>query len=280
MRVLIAGCGYVGRRLGARLATEGNEVLGLKRRSSKSLEAPFETIVGDLTELRTLRAIPAGLDAVVYAASPDSAEDSAYEQAYVVGVRTLLQLFEERGESLRRFILTTSTGVYEGADGEWVDETTPAEAEHAAARRMLEGERLVHASGHEAAVIRLAGIYGPERTRLLESVRGGRARRPPDPRWTNRIHVEDCAGAIAHLLGLAAIEPRYVGVDLEPAELGEVQRWLASRLGVPAPPLGEAVDDERRGRSNKRCRPSALLRAGYVFRYPTYREGYAEMLAP
>jgi hypothetical protein len=35
----------------------------------------------------------------------------------------------------------------------------------------------------------------------------------------------------------------------------------------------------RRPRTNKRCSNRALVASGYTLRYPTFREGYAELLA-
>ena len=54
-------------------------------------------------------------------------------------------------------------------------------------------------------------------------------------------------------------------------------RWLAGALGAPEPrPVKDGDED---GRGNKRCRNDRLLASGYAFRYPTFREGYAALLA-
>jgi len=101
--------------------------------------------------------------------------------------------------------------------------------------------------------------------------------------WSNRIHRDDCAGALRHLMLLDGAAGLYLGVDHEPADLCEVQRWLASELGAPAPPTttGDDSDAEISGRrrsSNKRCSSQRLVDSGYRFRYPTFREGYGAML--
>ena len=145
---------------------------------------------------------------------------------------------------------------------------------------MLEGERTVLSSGTRGVVLRLGGIYGPGRTRLVDDVRSGRARLPIDgPNYTNRIHLEDCAGALRHLLLLESPAAIWLGVDHDPADRGEVLVWMADRLGVPRP----AVDDapaERKRVGSKRCRNDRLVRSGYEFRYPTFRGGYASLLSP
>src|SRR5690606_24005397 len=90
-----------------------------------------------------------------------------------------------------------------------------------------------------ASVVRLGGIYGPGRTRLIEQVRNG-LHVPDQPvQYTNRIHRDDAAGLLAHLLLQAdkreLLAPCYLGVDDEPAPLHEVAQWLAVRWGVSLP---------------------------------------------
>jgi hypothetical protein len=59
-----------------------------------------------------------------------------------------------------------------------------------------------------------------------------------------------------------------------------VLRWLAGVLGAPAPRLApEEEVKSLRARANKRCRNDRLLRSGYAFRYPTFREGYSAVIA-
>jgi hypothetical protein len=108
---------------------------------------------------------------------------------------------------------------------------------------------------------------------------GVAACREGPPLYTNRIHRDDCAGALQHLMTLPQPDAVYLGVDHEPADYCDVLRWLAVQLGAP-PPQVEAMSggDGRRHRTNKRCRNAKLVASGYVFRYPTYREGYTALL--
>jgi hypothetical protein len=97
--------------------------------------------------------------------------------------------------------------------------------------------------------------------------------------YTNRIHQLDCAGVLAHVLQLAAPAPIYVGVDDEPAERRIVVAWLAQQLGVTAPSAQATQRDATaEPAQGKRCSNRLLRASGYAFRFPTFREGYADVL--
>jgi nucleoside-diphosphate-sugar epimerase len=282
-RVLIAGCGDVGTRLGLALAADGDEVRGL-RRNPAALPPALHGVRGDLTTGDGLRAAADGVQILVYAAAADGFTDEAYRSAYVDGLARVLDALAAVHAPLERVLFTSSTAVYGQSDGSWVDEDSPTEPQGFSGRRLLEAERLLLACGRPAAVLRLAGIYGPGRTRLIEEVRGGAATVPADgaPLWTNRVHADDCAGALRHLLRSTPDEMAgvWVGVDDEPCDRAVVLDWLADRLGVARPRRVAAGDAAVRTRpGNKRCSNARLKRAGYVFRFPTFREGYADVLA-
>jgi nucleoside-diphosphate-sugar epimerase len=278
--ILIAGCGYVGTALGVRLVAAGHVVWGI-RRSAEGLPRGIRHVAADLITPETLQELPPTLEVVFYTAAPNGADDAAYGAIYVDGLRYLLEALLRQRQSPRRVLLTSSTAVYAQSTGEWVDETSPTEPQHFTGRRVLEGERLLLDGPFPATVLRLGGIYGPERTSLIERVRQGLATcRDGPPLYTNRIHRDDCAGALHHLMTVPQPESLYVGVDHEPADQCEVLRWLADRAGAPPPRLeASPAADTRRQRTNKRCRNAKLVASGYVFRYPTFREGYAGLLA-
>lgn len=286
-RILVAGCGYVGTELARRLAADGHAVFAL-RRSPGALPPGVQPIAVDLCDRAALRAAlgaveHGGIDAVAYTAAADRSDDEAYRRAYVDGLAHVLAWADAQGMRPPRVLFTSSTAVYAQQDGAWVDEDSPTEPAHFSGQRMLEAEGLLAAAGGTA--LRLGGIYGPGRTRLIESVRAGRAViRPGPPRYGNRIHRDDAAGALRHLIerGLAGapLEPIYVGVDDEPADEAEVLRWLAQRLGAPPPPVaadGDASSGRARG-GNKRCRNARLRASGYVLAWPTFREGYGALI--
>lgn len=266
MRVLVAGCGYVGRRLAEMRAAAGDRVFAL-RRSESEPPPGAEAVRADLTVPASLAELPE-VDAVVFAPTPDARDAAGYDRTYVDGARNLARAFKQHPV---RWVHVSSTSVFEEDQGAWVDESTPCAGAGFRAGRLLESEAVAAGFGHVATALRLGGIYGPGREGLIRRVASGEAK--VRPRYTNRIHREDAAGAIAHLLDLADPAPCYVGVDRDPALEVEVLDWLAARLGVP-PPERDGAGAPR----GKRCRSDRLVASRFEFRFPGFREGYGALL--
>jgi nucleoside-diphosphate-sugar epimerase len=306
-RVLIAGCGFLGAALAGRLVTSGHAVWGLRRRPAP-LPKGVSFLAADLAQRAGLgsvlsegtlassqaearEAAPGAFDIVVYAAAADRPDPRAYRSAYVDGLRNLLDTLQNAAQRVRRIFFTSSTAVYAQGKGQWVDEESPCEPTHFTGRLLLEGECLLSEGPFSASIVRLGGLYGPGRARLIEQVRSGRFSLPSlAPRYTNRIHRDDAAGALHHLIELELdnrpLRDLYLGVDHEPADQRTVEAWLAEQLGggIASTPSEETSRgkgrDGARGdaRGNKRCRNDRLVRSGYRFVYPTFREGYGALL--
>ncbi len=276
-RVLIAGCGYVGSALAERLVVAGHEVWGLRRNPDR-LPAGVKHFAADMSVPESLLPLPEGLDYVFYTASAADGSAAAYRAAYATGPANLIAALER--QTLQRIFFTSSTGVYGQNDGTWIDETSAAQPPRPAARALLEGEARLWASGFPATVMRLSGIYGPGRTRLIDSVRDGSARCVEGRTAVlNHIHRDDCAGALAHLMALPCADALYLGTDSEPVEKCACLRWIAAALGLDAPPTVAAEDMVTPVRGgNRKYSNARLIRSGYTFRYPTYREGYTALM--
>ncbi|MBG6217140.1 nucleoside-diphosphate-sugar epimerase [Arthrobacter sp. CAN_A6] len=274
MTVLIAGCGDLGTEVGLRFALSGHRVVGW-RRSPEKLPHQIEGVEADLG--RTLPTIPEDTAVVVIATAAGKRTEAAYRTAYVDGTANVLAALERDGVEPARILFVSSTAVYGDAHGGSVDEQTPAEPASATGRMVREAEQLLLARSAAGMVLRLSGIYGPGRTRLIDQVTSGTAVRPAEPQLTNRIHRDDAAAAIVHLASLdGPVAPVYLGSDLLPVDLGEVLLFLAQELDLPEPPSGET--STTRG-GDKRCDSTLLRSTGFDFRFPTYREGYRSVLA-
>jgi nucleoside-diphosphate-sugar epimerase len=263
--VLIAGCGDVGNALATRLLADECEVWGVRRRV-EALARGVQPWRIDLTDRQSFNTPPAAFDYVFYTASADRRDEDQYRSIYVDGLRDLLSALRDTDCPLRRVFFTSSTAVYGQSEGEWIDEDSVTEPSQFNGRILLEAEAIVREAPETGINVRLSGIYGPGRTRLVRKVRDGEAMATAS--WTNRIHIEDCAGALHHLMRLENPDDLYLGSDDEPVTTADVVTWLSAELGVPTPPPG------RTERLNKRCRNARLRGAGYRFEYPSFREGY------
>ncbi len=276
--VLIAGCGDVGSRLAQQLIVADWTVFGLRRDVAR-LPLTVVPVAGDLTLPVCPPAWPQGtLDYLVYCATPSEHDEAGYRAAYVDGLRHVLGWLQAHGQSPRRVLFVSSSGVYGQQAGEWVDETAPAEASGFSAQIMREAEQLALNSGVPASLVRLTGIYGPGRNWLLRQAREGYRVASEPPLYGNRIHADDAAGLLAFLLQAdargVALEDCYIGVDDEPAPLHDVVGWLRAQLGVSH--WAEQSTVRRAG--SKRCSNARARALGWVPQYPSYREGYAALL--
>jgi nucleoside-diphosphate-sugar epimerase len=295
MTVLLAGCGDLGTEAGLRFGAAGHRVVGW-RRSPANLPAAIEGAAADLSA-GNLPPIPADTSAVVVAVAAQSPAENAYRAAYVDGLSHVLDAVLASEAGVGRVLFVSSTAVYGDAAGGWIDESTTPEPGGFSGRIMREAEELLferlHGTGITPIALRLGGIYGPGRTRLIDQVRGGTAVIPAEPRYTNRIHRDDAAAAIVQLCTMDAVPaPVYLGVDDDPAELGEVLTFLSAELGLPRPASSAGADAEAGGGAgaskaggeparggNKRCSNALLRSTGFEFQYPSFREGYRDILA-
>lgn len=264
--------------LGQRLIESGHRVIGARRRPQKLEGSGIEGVAIDLADPTTLSALP-DADIIVYVVAADRFEEEAYRAAYPDGLAAVLAELEGRKHRPRRLLFVSSASVYGQRDGEEVDEQSPVEPGGFSGLLMRQAEQAL--LGHElpGTVVRFSGIYGPGREGLIRQVSEGRISPATPVMYSNRIHRDDCAGALAHLIERALkdepLEPIYLATDSQPSPLHDVMMWIAKQLKVEAT---ETIQSPLRRRASKRCSNALLLESGYVFRYPTYREGYAQVL--
>jgi nucleoside-diphosphate-sugar epimerase len=168
----------------------------------------------------------------------------------------------------RRMVVLGSTSAYEVSDHSavyppsWIDESAPIDL----TKSRVQGEEYLR-ERHGAIVLRVAGIYGPERN-PLDWIRQGRV--GPSRKYVNLIHVEDLAA-----ICLAAIEKGKPGEaynvsDCTPRTWSEICATAHQRWGVAATPVKEDLSSDKRISTTK-------LRAelGYALKHPDLYEALA-----
>ena len=284
MRVLIVGCGYVGLPLGEELVKLGHEVHGLRRtlEGAAELEAVgIKPLAGDISRPEDLAALPGPFDWVVNLVSSSKGGPEIFQQVYVEGSRNLITWLRGQTSPLKKYVYTSSTSVYGQADGSPVKETSPTEPKSATSQLLVEAEKVVLEAaqqGFPGVVLRVAGIYGPDRGHLFQKFCRNEARIDGDGlRIINMIHRTDVVGAVIATLKSGRAGEIYNTVDDEPVTQTTFYRWLSETLGKTMPP--HAADDEtttrKRGETSKKVQNRRLkAELGYQFKHPTFRQGY------
>lgn len=271
-RVLIAGCGDLGERVARLLLAQGNEVYAL-RRHPPDHDDGIHWLSADLTCPETLAALPERITRLVFMPAPQAREPESYRAVFLDGLRNVIDALD--AASLERVLFVSSSAVYGEHGDAWVDEATPPSPPGFNGQVLWEAEQWLMNQPVDAVVLRLAGLYGPGRMQLIERLRAGQARAPREQQqWGNRIHVDDAAAAIVHLLALRNPQPMYVGVDDTPLPLDVLYDDLARLAGAPPVPSGPAPV----GIGSKRLSNARLKASGFRFRWPDTRAGYAECI--
>lgn len=283
-RVLLAGYGRLGRELARALPANQYHITALRRRKAtgQSIHAAF---AGDLTDPASLRGLDKHFDIVIYSPTPDRRKPEAYRKTFCQGLKNLLR----RGapKSGGRLVFVSSTAVYGQNDGSEVDETSATEPTRFNGEILLEAEALARsASDCRTTVVRLGGLYGDSDNYLVRRLLSGEIGMDKLHQWTNRIHLADAAGLIAHWLEHDIDKPLVNGVDDQPALRVDMLTWLAEQLMNSHPsnvlkkqlkPLHKAQNNDE-PHTGKRISNQLARSTGYHFRFPDYQTGYASIL--
>jgi nucleoside-diphosphate-sugar epimerase len=284
MRVLIVGCGYVGLALGHEMVEQGHEVFGLRRSAAadEQLKAAGVTPMhADITRPETLTSLPRNFDWVVNCAASGGGGVEDYRRLYLEGTRNLIEWLDSSPP--RKYVYTSSTSVYGQDDGSLVAESDPVAPTTETGRVLVETENLLRAAAagkkFPTVILRVAGIYGPDRGFWLRQFLRNEARIEDNgDRFLNMIHRDDVVGCIIAALKNGRPGEIYNAADDKPVSQLEFFGWLASALGKAMPPSAPADSNilRRRGVTNKRVSNNRLKQQlEYQFKYPTFRDGYA-----
>lgn len=273
--VLIVGYGDLGNAVAVRLSRQGFPVTGV-RYSEAPLPDGIEVVQADVTKPDTLKRLTSLQPQILlYCVAANAQTDESYKSHYVEGLRNVLSLLAPL-QTLRHIFFVSSTRVYGQISDELLDEDTPAQPSDFGGFRLREAETLLADFNIPATVLRLSGIYGPGRTRMIKLAQTP-TEWPVHNNWTNRIHRDDAATFISGCVMKASngevIEPLYVVTDSQPVPQYEVLQWLAKEQGVDCSDLKvpEAIDGKRL--SNQR-----MLKSGFSLQYPDYRSGYRQLI--
>jgi nucleoside-diphosphate-sugar epimerase len=292
-RLVVFGCGYVGGEV-ARLALElGWEVTALTRNADKAELLRLQGVKVIVVELSSdvwHSQIPAGANYVLNSVSSGGGGLADYRRSYVDGMQSILR-WARRGPA-GTIVYTSSTSVYPQGDGAMVDEMAPTDGAGETGRVLRESEILLQTNrGRESTaacarwfILRLAGIYGPGRHRLLDQLRSGATELAGrGEQRLNLIHRDDAAAAIlAALRAPAAVADEIFNLaDDAPVAKAEVVRWLADTLRIPVPSFVSGKVPRRRTAVPDRVISAGKIKRvlGWAPQLADFRAGYEKILS-
>jgi nucleoside-diphosphate-sugar epimerase len=296
-RILI-GCGYLGSRIVKLWRAAGDDVIATSRRGELPLEmldAGVFPARADVTQPDTLKWLPVAsvltgqsIDTLVYSVGHDRSAEPDIQSVYARGLANVLAAMPT---SVKRVIYISTTGVYGAAGGDWVDESTPPDPQREGGKASLAAEEVLrnHPLGKSSLILRLAGIYGPNRVPYLDKLRGGEPLAVPSEGWLNLIHVDDAAAIVVALDQWANEHQVMDGPavfcvsDGHPVVRGEYYREVAQLIGAAEPKFVAPDADSpaaQRARADKRISNRKLIDTIQPsFQFPDYRAGLAAILA-
>ena len=270
---LIAGCGYLGRRVADQWRSDGRDVVALTRspvRADEFRKSGLTPVVTDLCVDADLRSLPSA-EIVLWAVGFDHAAGVPREKIWLGGLERLLTRLSS---APRRFIYISSTGVYGQNRGQTVDEATPANPTSDGGRCCLAAEQLLqqHCSQFfpqtQVIVLRMAGIFGPGR--LLRRVSDLQSEKPlpgsPD-QWLNLIHVKDAVRIIDCVSSTDDVPSVINVVNSGGITRRQYYSRLAELVSAPAPVFGtnDNAGPQRGGNKRVVSRYRADLNADFQY---------------
>ena len=291
-RLVIFGCGYVGSAVASAALAAGARVEALTRNPEKAAalrQAGLgNVIVADLAATDWHTQLASGADFVLNTVSSGGPE--TYERSYVGGMESILAWAARGPAPVGTMVYTSSTSVYPQGGGATVDETVEAPGATPNGVIIRTSEKLLEQAPATTCgrgfILRLAGIYGPQRHHLLDQLRAGAL--TLNGSGEHRLNLAHRDDIVAAILACLQAPPAVAGgvfnvADTAPAVRADVVRWLAAQLGRAVPAFDGATTARRGGAPMPdRIISSARIQRelGWRPRYPDYQAGFESLLSP
>jgi len=273
-KVLIVGCGDLGGTVATQLSSLGIDVLGV-RRSDAPIDS-VQMIQADITQPASLSSLKqVQPEILIYCVAANGQTDEQYKAHYVDGLRNVLAT-QSANFNLKHVFFVSSTRVYGQTTDALLDESTPAIATDFGGERLLEAEAILEKLSCNTTVLRLSGIYGAGRLRMINLAQNP-LNWPAQNSWTNRIHKDDAAAFMVFLvmevLANKPIQTCFIVTDSKPSCQYDVLSWIANQMQVNIDVKSPVID------GGKRLSNQTMLSTGFTLQYPDFKAGYQAVLA-
>jgi nucleoside-diphosphate-sugar epimerase len=232
-RRLVIGCGYLGMRVAEIWQANSGTIFALSRSRSRAdgfARKRWSPLLGDICG--QLPEWPE-VDTVLLSVGFDRSSGHSIEDVYVAGMQRVI---DSLPDSVSRLIYISSTGVYGSPDDDWLDESSECRPDRPGGMACLEAEKRLASSrfGDRLLVLRLSGIYGPQRIPRLASLSSGDPIEADPEAYVNLIHVDDAA-RVTVALEQHAMPALFCVTDGNPCRRREFISLAAAELDLPAP---------------------------------------------
>jgi nucleoside-diphosphate-sugar epimerase len=204
---------------------------------------------------------------VLYAVGLDRSAGKSMREVYVSGLEHVLNTLP----ACEKFIYISSTSVYAQTNGELVDESSVTEPREDSGKVILEAEQLLRLRQPNAIILRLAGIYGPDRLLRKQALLAGESLVGDADKWLNLIHVDDGAEAIQRAESHGEPGKTYNIADDEPVTRRDFYAKLAELLKVSPAKFDHRAEPDT---ANRRISNALAKRSlDWQPRFSSYRTG-------
>lgn len=178
--------------------------------------------------------------------------------------------------NFQHLFFVSSTSVYGDNNDQFIDEFSETSPKNFRGTILLEAENLLNTVKFNSTVLRLSGIYGSGRNYMIKLSQDAESW-PKVDRWTNRINEDDAANFIIFLLNQCLQgeipEKLYLLTDKEPVTLFRLLNWIRQNLN-----LKNKINITSDPILGKRLRSSIIPSLKFEYKYPTYKQGYKELI--
>ena len=276
LKVLIIGCGQLGFSIVNNADPDVFKLYGFSRSLRKS-PASIEMHQVDILKTEAIDAIKLiNPEIIIYAVSADTQSIESYQDHYVVGLKKTYEAILEL-DHFKHLFFVSSTRVYGQKTTKILSELDIAEPSDYGGEALMEAETVARQLKDKATILRLSGIYGPNRKRMIQLAQSNPGNWPATNNWSNRIHEEDAARFIVFLMKRImmkeSIEPLYLVTDGVPTKQYDVLTWIRNRLQLTTDTIELPILE-----SGKQLQSVLLNQTGFVLKYPDFTYGYEAII--
>ena len=265
MHILFIGYGKTSWRVAKQLFEQGHQITTISQ--SAKMDEYATHLVQDVHQLNLAHISP--IDWVYVLLSPNESTPEAYQRVYVDSIQPISKALKQH--PVQKVVVVSSTRVYGENHGERIDDESEMKPNDEQGRLLLKMEQLWQQAYPSAnIIIRPTGIYGTSVARMLKLAE--KTKNYPNLHWSNRIHIDDLANFLAHLLHVEHAEKSYIVSNNQPSLLHETIQWFQRQLHLPELVL---QSDEYSG---KRIYATRMAEMGFQLQHKDCFEDYLEML--